>query len=106
VYYGEECPVRGGCRGQREFRIGRDGGSLPFQSDRDRESPQGTTGPGAILFYLSGSWTEVFIKDRQPGENNKELNGLGLGMRLNIPPLGTNYPAVSFALAYGFPVFW
>jgi len=48
---------------------------------------------------------QVFIKNRQPGENDRELNGAGLGVRLNIPPLGPNYPAVSFAFAYGFPVF-
>ncbi len=41
----------------------------------------------------------------QPGEYSLELNGVGLGARLNIPPLGTNYPAVSFSLAYGFPAF-
>lgn len=48
---------------------------------------------------------KVFVKNRQAGENDRELNGLGLGFRLNIPPLGTNYPAVSFSLAYGFPAF-
>jgi hemolysin activation/secretion protein len=48
---------------------------------------------------------QVFIKNRQPGENDRELNGVGLGMRIYIPPLGINYPAVSFSLAYGFPVF-
>lgn len=47
----------------------------------------------------------VFIKNPQPGERDKELNGLGLGMRLNIPPLGEKYPGVSFSLAYGFPAF-
>ncbi len=48
---------------------------------------------------------QVFIKNRQPGENDQDLSGAGLGLRLNMPPLGTNYPAVSFAFAYGFPVF-
>jgi hemolysin activation/secretion protein len=48
---------------------------------------------------------QVFIKNRQPGENDRELNGAGVGLRLNIPPLNENYPAVSFAFAYGFPVF-
>jgi hemolysin activation/secretion protein len=48
---------------------------------------------------------KVFIKDRQPGENNRELSGAGLGVRLNVPPLGANYPGISFSLAYGFPVF-
>jgi hemolysin activation/secretion protein len=48
---------------------------------------------------------QVFIKNRQPGENDQELNGVGLGVRLDIPPLGVNYPAISFSLAYGFPTF-
>ena len=48
---------------------------------------------------------QVFVKNRQPGENDRNLSGAGLGLRLNIPPLGTNYPGVSFAFAYGFPVF-
>ncbi len=58
-----------------------------------------------LSFFAFLDHGQVFIKNRQPGENDRELNGLGLGMRLNIPPLGTNYPAVSFSLAYGFPVF-
>ena len=58
-----------------------------------------------LSFFAFLEHGKVFIKNRQPGENDRELNGVGLGMRLNIPPLGTNYPAVSFALAYGFPVF-
>jgi len=48
---------------------------------------------------------KVFIKDRQPGENDKRLSGVGLGVRLNVPPLGVNYPGMSFSLAYGFPAF-
>jgi len=56
----------------------------------------------SMYIILSG---QVFIKNPQPGENDLELNGVGLGVRLNIPPLGTNYPAVSFSLAYGFPAF-
>jgi len=55
-----------------------------------------------MYIILSG---QVFIKNPQPGENDLEWNGVGLGERLNIPPLGTIYPAVSFSLAYGFPVF-
>jgi hemolysin activation/secretion protein len=48
---------------------------------------------------------QVFVKNRQPGENDRNLSGAGLGLRLNLPSLGTNYPAASFAFAYGFPVF-
>ncbi len=48
---------------------------------------------------------QVHIKNPQPGESDKVLSGVGLGVRLYIPPLGKNYPAVSFALAYGFPAF-
>ena len=58
-----------------------------------------------LSFFAFLDHGKVFIKDRQPGENDNELSGLGLGMRLNIPPLGINYPAVSFSLAYGFPAF-
>ena len=58
-----------------------------------------------LSFFAFIDHGKVFIKDPQPGENDNELNGVGLGMRLNIPPLGTNYPAVSFSLAYGFPAF-
>ncbi|MDH3256186.1 MAG: hypothetical protein OEM27_01080 [Nitrospinota bacterium] len=58
-----------------------------------------------LSFFAFLDHGQVFIKNRQPGENDRELNGAGLGVRLSIPPLGTNYPAVSFALAYGFPVF-
>ena len=58
-----------------------------------------------LSFFAFLDHGQVFIKNRQPGEYDRELNGVGLGARLNIPPLGTNYPAVSFALAYGFPAF-
>jgi hemolysin activation/secretion protein len=58
-----------------------------------------------LSFFTFLDHGQVFIKNPQPGENNRELNGVGLGVRLNIPPLGKNYPAVSFALAYGFPAF-
>jgi hemolysin activation/secretion protein len=58
-----------------------------------------------LSFFVFLDHGQVFIKNPQPGENDRELNGVGLGMRLYIPPLGTNYPAVSFALAYGFPAF-
>jgi hemolysin activation/secretion protein len=58
-----------------------------------------------LSFFAFIDHGKVFIKEPQPGENDKELNGLGLGMRLNMPSLGINYPAVSFSLAYGFPAF-
>ncbi len=58
-----------------------------------------------LSFFAFLDHGQVFIKNRQPGENDRELNGVGLGMRIYIPPLGINYPAVSFSLAYGFPVF-
>ena len=58
-----------------------------------------------LSFFVFLDHGQVFIKNRQPGENDQELNGAGLGMRIYIPPLGINYPAVSFSLAYGFPVF-
>ena len=58
-----------------------------------------------LSFFAFLDHGQVYIKDRQPGENDRELNGAGLGMRLNIPPLGINYPAVSFSVAYGFPAF-
>ena len=48
---------------------------------------------------------KVFIKNRQPGEIDQDLSGAGLGFRLTMPSLGPNYPLMSFALAYGFPVF-
>ena len=48
---------------------------------------------------------KVFIKNRQPGEFDQDLSGAGLGFRLSLPSLGPNYPSMSFALAYGFPVF-
>jgi hemolysin activation/secretion protein len=58
-----------------------------------------------LSFFAFLDHGQVFIKNRHPGENDRELNGAGLGMRIYIPPLGINYPAVSFSLAYGFPVF-
>ncbi len=58
-----------------------------------------------LSFFAFLDHGQVFIKNRQAGESDRELNGVGLGVRLNIPPLGENYPAVSFSLAYGFPAF-
>ena len=58
-----------------------------------------------LSFFAFLDHGHVHIKDRQPGENDRELNGVGLGMHLNIPPLGINYPDVSFSVAYGFPAF-
>jgi hemolysin activation/secretion protein len=58
-----------------------------------------------LSFFAFLDHGKVFIKDRQPGENDKQLSGVGLGARLNVPPLGVNYPGISFSLAYGFPAF-
>ena len=58
-----------------------------------------------VSFFAFLEHGQVFIKNPQPGERDVELNGAGLGVRLNLPPLGRNYPGISFALAYGFPVF-
>ncbi len=58
-----------------------------------------------LSFFAFLDHGAVFIKNRQPGENDRDLSGAGLGVRLNVSSLGPNYPAVSFALAYGFPVF-
>ena len=58
-----------------------------------------------VSFFAFLEHGQVFIKNPQPGERDVELNGAGLGVRLNLPPLGRNYPGVSFSLAYGFPVF-
>ena len=48
---------------------------------------------------------KVFVKSPQPGERDRELNGLGAGFRLNFPALGENYPAFSFSLAIAYPAF-
>ena len=69
------------------------------------KSPRKVQLDQVLSFFAFLDHGKVFIKNPQPGENDKELNGLGLGMRLNIPPLGANYPAISFSLAYGFPAF-
>ena len=58
-----------------------------------------------VSFFAFLEHGQVFIKNPQPGERDLELSGAGFGVRLNLPPLGRNYPGVSFALAYGFPVF-
>ncbi len=61
---------------------------------------------GQILsFFAFLDHGAVFIKNRQAGERDQDLSGAGLGFRLNVSSLGPNYPSVSFALAYGFPVF-
>jgi hemolysin activation/secretion protein len=69
------------------------------------KSPRKVQLDQVLSFFAFLDHGRVFIKNPQPGENDKELNGLGLGMRLNVPPLGANYPAISFSLAYGFPAF-
>lgn len=58
-----------------------------------------------LSFFAFLDHGSVHVKQKQPGENDQDLSGAGLGIRLNVSSLGPNYPAVSFALAYGFPVF-
>jgi hemolysin activation/secretion protein len=58
-----------------------------------------------LSFFAFLDHGQVHIKNPQPGENDRELSGVGLGFRLYVPPVGRNYPSVSFALAYGFPAF-
>ena len=59
-----------------------------------------------LSFFAFLDHGAVFIKNRQPSDlNDRDLSGAGLGFRLNVSSLGPNYPAVRFALAYGFPVF-
>jgi hemolysin activation/secretion protein len=69
------------------------------------ENPRKIQLDQVLSFFAFLDHGKVLIKDRQPGENDKKLSGAGLGVRLNVPPLGDNYPGVSFSLAYGFPVF-
>lgn len=58
-----------------------------------------------LSFFAFLDHGSVHVKQKQPGENDRDLSGAGLGFRLNVSSLGPNYPAISFALAYGFPVF-
>ena len=60
-----------------------------------------------LSFFAFLEHGRVYVENKQPSDGNLDgkLSGAGLGLRLNMPPLGTNYPTFSFALAYGFPVF-
>ena len=69
------------------------------------KSPRPVQLDQVLSFFAFLDHGKVFIKNRQPGENDRDLSGAGLGVRLSLPSLGTNYPSASFALAYGFPVF-
>ena len=47
---------------------------------------------GQVLsFYVFIDPGQVFVKDKQPGEQDRELTGAGAGLRLNIPGLNPNY---------------
>jgi len=77
---------------------------FPFKTTLIK-SPKPVRVDQVLSFFAFLEHGQVFIKNRQPGENDQDLSGAGLGLRLNLPSLGTNYPAASFAFAYGFPVF-
>lgn len=47
----------------------------------------------------------VFVRNKQVGESDRELTGVGAGLRVNIRRWSPNYPLVSFNLTVGFPVF-
>ncbi len=57
------------------------------------------------VFSLVGfiDHAKIFIRDRQPGEQDQSITGVGGGFRLNIPKVQSTDVAVSFALIYGIP---
>jgi hemolysin activation/secretion protein len=69
------------------------------------KSPRPVQLDQVLSFFAFLEHGQVFIKNPQPGENDQDLSGAGLGLRLNLPSLGPNYPTASFAFAYGFPIF-
>lgn len=48
---------------------------------------------------------KVFVIDKQPGEKDREITGVGGGIRINIPKIKPLWPAVSFSANYAVPQF-
>ena len=47
----------------------------------------------------------VYPEDPQPGEFNREITGVGFGVRVNIPSLKPSTPSFSISASVGFPEF-
>ena len=58
-----------------------------------------------LSFYGFIDHGHVFVKNKQPGERDREFTGAGAGLRFNIPRLDPDYPILNFTFAVGFPVF-
>ena len=56
-----------------------------------------------LSFFGFIDHSRVFVINPQPGERDIGITGVGAGLRLNIPKIKDNYPAVSFAVTYGAP---
>lgn len=46
----------------------------------------------------------VFVKSKQPGEFDTDMDSAGGGVKINIPKAGPNYPSISISASVGFPV--
>jgi len=57
-----------------------------------------------LSFYGFIDHGRVFVRNKQLGENDQELNGVGGGVRIHVSRWTPNYPRVSFNISVGFPI--
>jgi len=57
-----------------------------------------------LSFYGFIDHGRVFVRNKQLGEEDRELSGVGGGMRINVSRWTPNYPMVAFNISVGFPI--
>jgi len=58
--------------------------------------------PLAVFGFIDHA--RVYVQDPQPGEEDTDITGAGVGLRLNVPKTG-KLPAIDFTLTWGTSVF-
>ena len=57
-----------------------------------------------LSFYGFIDHGRVFVRNKQLGEGDRELSGVGGGMKINVSRWTPNYPMVTFNISVGFPI--
>lgn len=69
------------------------------------DNPKMKTLDQLVSFFGFIDHARVYAIDPQPGEVNRDITGVGFGIRVNIPPWSPATPAFSLTTSIGFPEF-
>ena len=77
---------------------------FPFKVELT-DNPKMKTLDQLVSFFGFIDHGRVYVIDPQPGERNKDITGVGFGVRVNIPAWNPSVPSFSVTASVGFPEF-